>query len=65
MFIEQIIEFELGGPGPHGRTCNPKTGYFYAKRKISKENKSSISLQVNCYLLLKILQKAMYLASFT
>ena len=40
MFIEQIIEFELTGPGPPGRTCNAKTGYFHDKTKISKENKS-------------------------
>ena len=33
MYIEQIIEFELKGPGPHGRTCNPKTGNFYDKTK--------------------------------
>ena len=25
MFIEQIIEFELRGRGPLGRTSNPKT----------------------------------------
>ena len=37
MFIEQIIEFELRGPGPPGRTCNPKTGYFNDKTKISKK----------------------------
>ena len=54
MFIEQYIAFELKGPGPPGRTCNPKTGYFYDKTKIPKAN-----LQVNYYLLLKILQKAM------
>ena len=44
MFIEQIIEFELRGPGPPGRTCNAKTGYFFGKTKISKENKSSSEL---------------------
>ena len=26
MLIEQIIEFELRGPGPSGRTCTPITG---------------------------------------
>ena len=26
MFIEQIIEFELRGPGSPGRTCTPITG---------------------------------------
>ena len=38
MPIEQIIEFELRGPGPPGRTCTPITGCFYEKTKISKEN---------------------------
>ena len=28
MLIEQIIEFELRGSGPLGRTCTPTTGYF-------------------------------------
>ena len=55
-FIEQIIKFELRGPP--GRTRNPKTGYLYDKTKISGAN-----LPVNCYLLLKILQKAMCHAS--
>ena len=59
MFIKQIIEFELRGPGLPGRKCNPKTRYFYDKTKISKEN-----LWVNYYLLLKILQKALSLLSF-
>ena len=58
MLIEQLIEFELRDPGSPGRTYNPKTGYSYDKTKLSKEN-----LQVNYCLLLKILQKAMYLAS--
>ena len=38
MLIEQIIEFELRGPGPPGRTCTPTTGYFYDKTKISAKN---------------------------
>ena len=37
MLIEQIIQFELRGPGPRGRTCTPTTGYFHIKTKISKE----------------------------
>ena len=41
MLIEQIIEFELRGPGLLGRTCTPTTGYFYDKTKISKENRLS------------------------
>ena len=38
MLIEQIIEFELRGPGPSEHTCivTPKTGYFHGKTKISK-----------------------------
>ena len=38
MLIEQIIKFELRGPGPLSRTCTPKTVYFYEKSKISKAN---------------------------
>ena len=41
MFIEQTIEFELRSREPPVRTCNPKTGCFQDKTKISKENKSS------------------------
>ena len=44
MFIEQIIEFELRGLGLPGRICNPKTGYFYDKTKISEKTKSSSEL---------------------
>ena len=36
MLIEQIIEFELKGPGPPGRTCTPKTGYFYDNKNFFK-----------------------------
>ena len=36
MLIEQI--FELRGPGPPGRMCNPITGGFHDKTIISKEN---------------------------
>ena len=35
--IEQIIEFELRGQGPLGRTCTPTTGYFHDKTKIFKK----------------------------
>ena len=38
MLIEQIIEFELRGPGPPRRSCFPTTGYFYDKTKISRKN---------------------------
>ena len=38
MLIEQIIEFQLMGPGLPGRACTPTTGYFYDKTKISNEN---------------------------
>ena len=37
MLIEQVIEFELRGPGPLSRTCS-KCGYFHAKTKICKAN---------------------------
>ena len=36
MLIEQIIKFELKGPGLPGRTCTPTTGYSHEKTKISK-----------------------------
>ena len=42
MLIEQIIEFELRGPLPSGRTGSSTTGYFHDKTKISKA-----SFQVN------------------
>ena len=29
--MEQIIERQLRGPGPPGRTCTPVTGYFHDK----------------------------------
>ena len=48
MLIEQIIEFKLRGPGLPGRTCTPKTDYFYDKTKISTAN-----LSVEYYALLK------------
>ena len=48
MLIERIIELQLRGPGPPGRTCTPITGYCHDKTKISKENPI-----VDYYLLLK------------
>ena len=48
MFVEQIIEFELSGPGPAGRTCTLTSTYFYDKTKTSKKN-----LPLHRYLLLK------------
>ena len=45
MLIEQIIEHQLRGPGPPGRTCTPITAYFHDKTKVSKEN-----LRVDYYL---------------
>ena len=50
MLIEQIIKFELRGPGLPGHTCTSETGYFHDKTKIAKSN-----LRVNYYLLQKIL----------
>ena len=38
MLIKQIIEFQLRGPGPPGRTCTPITGSLHDKTKILKEN---------------------------
>ena len=37
MLIEQVIEFELRGPGPPGRTRAPTTGYFYDRQKYLKK----------------------------
>ena len=48
MLIEEIIEFQLRGPGPPGRTCTPITGKLHDKTKISKKN-----LRVDYYLVLK------------
>ena len=48
MLIEQIIEFQLRGPGPPGRTCTYITGQFYDKTEISQAN-----LRVDYYLFLK------------
>ena len=59
MLIEQIIEFELREPGPPSRACIPKPDYFQDKNK-NLPSKYSID-----YLLLKILQEAMYHASST
>ena len=42
MFIEQIVEFELRSCDPFGRTCNPKTGYFYDKTKIINRLRASV-----------------------
>ena len=36
MFIEQIIEFEMRGPGLPRRLCTPTNGYFHANIKIFK-----------------------------
>ena len=38
MLVEQIFEFEFGGPGPPGRTCTLITAYFHDKTKISQKN---------------------------
>ena len=37
MFVEQIIEFELRGPGSPIRTCTTKPGYFHNKTKSLKQ----------------------------
>ena len=38
MLVEQIIEFELRGPGPLNRTRTLTTGSFHDKTKIFKED---------------------------
>ena len=55
MLIEQIIEFESKVPGPLVVHIFLKLVIFMTKQKSSKAN-----LRVNC-LMLKMLQKAMYL----
>ena len=55
MLIEQIIEFESRVPGPLVVHVFLKLVIFMTKQKSSKAN-----LQVH-YLMLKMLQKAMYL----
>ena len=55
MLIEQIIEFESKVPGPLVVHIFLKLVIFMTKQKSSKAN-----LRVN-YLMLKMLQKAMYL----
>ena len=60
MLIEQIIELQLRGPGPPGRTCTPITGYCHDKTKIFKEN-----FQVDYYLLLKCCKRQCTLLSPT
>ena len=58
MLIEQIIEFELRGPGPPGRTCTLTAGYFHYKTKISKKN-----LLGQVLFTAKMFQEAMYVTS--
>ena len=60
MLIERIIELQLRGPGPRGRTCTPITSYFHDKTKISKE-----IFQVDYYLLLKCYKRQSTLLSPT
>ena len=60
MLIERIIELQLRGPGPPGRTCTPITGYCHDKTKIAKEN-----LRVDYYLPLKCCKRQCTLLSPT
>ena len=60
MLIERIIDLQLRGAGPLGRTCTPITGYCHYKTKISKEN-----LRVDYYLLLKCCKRQFTLLSPT
>ena len=58
MLIEQIIEFELREPRPHGRICTYATGYFHdVTKQKSKEYCRVDHFIIYCY---KILQDAMY-----
>ena len=38
MLIDEIIEFELRGPRPPGRTCTPKVVIFMTNQKFIKDN---------------------------
>ena len=58
MLIEQIIEFQLKGPGPFDRACTPVTNKLHDYIKISKKN-----LRVDYYISAKVLQKAMCFTS--
>ena len=60
MLIEQIIEFELRGPGPFGRACALLLVFFSLQNKNLKR-KSSSGLLFSA----KTLQEAMYLISST
>ena len=60
MLIEQIIEFEFGGPELPGRTCTFTAGYFHDKTKISKKN-----VRVDFYLVLKCCRRRCTLLSPT
>ena len=59
MLIEEIIEFELRGPGPPGRKCTPITGDFYDKKIYYGKISSGLLFTA------KIMQEAMYLSSPT
>ena len=62
MLIEQIIEFESKVPGPlvvHIYILKP--GYFHDKTKFFKDKYSKTSNIREHYLMLKMLQKAIYL----
>ena len=37
MLVEQIIEFELRGPGPPGGTYTPTTVFFMTKQKSQRK----------------------------
>ena len=54
MLIEQIIEFELRGSVPHGRTFTPISGYFHEKTIICKKIFDGLLFTA------KILHEAMY-----
>ena len=57
MLTDQIIELQLRGPGPTGRTCTAITGCFHDKTKISKENFGAENMGLALSLIGKLEQK--------
>ena len=59
MFIEQVIEVELRGPGSPGRTCTPITGNFIKGNILSGLLFTAKILQKACVLLPPIWTKSL------
>ena len=49
MLIERIIELQLKGPGPPGRTCTPITGYCHVMTKQKSLRKIFEWIVIYCY----------------